>query len=634
MKINSFISLEFTAILQKLSDHAVSIKAKEELKGLSPFLDEKRCRQKMGETTEAVQIIQSLGTPPLAAMADLDEMLLQCEKGAMLLPEELEKIESFIYSCKRMKNYLHKAAQQEIPLGYYGVSFAELETLSEEISRSIHNGAVDDRASPMLQEIRRKIENMNNAVKIKLESILRSKKEYFTDGYVANRNGHFVLPVKKEYKHQFPGSVIETSNSGGTCFIEPAAVQKMQSELSLLQINEENEVRRILYTLTVFVEEHLSALRINMECMAALDIAFAKAKLSLEMKALAPEITIKREIRMKGARHPLLNADSCVPLDFEIGGDIRGVVITGPNTGGKTVALKTIGLLSLMAQSGLHIPALPGSVLCLFNTVVCDIGDGQSITENLSTFSAHITNVIDILQCASDESLVLLDELGSGTDPAEGMGIAVAILEELRHRGCLFVATTHYPEIKEFAKNTEGLINARMEFDRESLRPLYQLRIGEAGESCALYIAQRLGFPQHLIDRANQEAYGMTSVKNEAPAYKNPQNSPRIKKDIPQSKAPKRCERFNMGDSVIVHPQKLVGIVYQKADEKGELIIQIKGKKERVNHKRIELLHPASELYPDNYDFSILFDSAETRKAHHEMERKYNPDIVIQSDQE
>ena len=633
-------TLDFNKILEQLSQLAVSEKAKEKLLALKPFLSERECKAKMLETTEALKIMDTIGIPPLASMEELCKILELAEKGAMLISEQLTSVASFISSCKRMKNYLKKAEALDVAVAFYGGALHELATLYEEIERSIRNGMVDSEASSMLREIRRKVENAHLAIKMKLESILRGKKEWFADSYVVTRGGRFVLPVKKEYKNQVIGSVIDTSSTGNTYFIEPAAVRKLQDELALLQIEEENEIRRILYTLTSLVDEHMNELKVNMECMETLDFVFAKAKLSIEMNAISVAISTDRKIRVIAGRHPLLSQEKCVPLDFEIGGDINGVIITGPNTGGKTVALKTVGLLSLMAQSGLHVPVSHGSVFSMHSNVLSDIGDGQSITENLSTFSSHITNIIDILKNVSDESLVLLDELGSGTDPAEGMGLAVAILDELKKRGCLFIATTHYPEIKDFAKNTDKLINARMEFDRESLQPLYKLQIGEAGESCALYIARQLGFPEQLLKRAYDEAYG---DKDEMPK-KNPINlmeftetdttittdiSSKIQKDIPKKTTPLVNEIFSIGDSVTVYPQKSIGIIYKLANEKGELGVQMKSIKQLINHKRIKLLTPASELYPENYDFSIIFDSVENRKARHNMNRKHDPNLVI-----
>lgn len=639
--MNTNNTLEFNIILEKLASFALSNNAKEKLLSLQPVLSERECKDRIQETTEGLKILEGLGNPPIPSMTELDKILDLSTKGSMLIPEQLTIVCSFIASCKRMINYLKKAETLTVSIASYGKAFYPLEMLFDEINRSIRNDMVEDNATSALCNIRRTIENAKASIKLKLDSILRSKKEYLADGYVVTRNGKFVLPVKKEYKNQVAGTVIDTSNTGSTCFIEPTAIRKLQDELTCLEIDEDNEIRKILYTLTALVESYISELKINMECMEKLDYIFAKAKLSMEMKAIPVPITTERRFVIKQGRHPLLNSKLCVPLDFEIGGETSGVVITGPNTGGKTVTLKTVGLLSLMAQSGLHVPVAQGSVFCMFGNVLCDIGDGQSIEENLSTFSAHITNIIDILRNVSRESLVLLDEVGSGTDPAEGMGIAISILAELRDRNCNFVATTHYPEIKDFAKNTEGLINARMEFDRESLQPLYKLEIGEAGESCALYIAQRLGFPSHMLARAEKEAYNKVSVVKEHSSIiikeekkENTVSTNKIKPEIIKTTKPLHGESFNVGDSVKVFPQKDIGIIYKTIDEKGNLIVQIKGKKQAINHKRIKLITPANQLYPEDYDFSIIFDTVENRKARHDMGRKYDPSLEVKCEDE
>ncbi|MDP4110375.1 MAG: DNA mismatch repair protein MutS, partial [Bacillota bacterium] len=374
--------------------------------------------------------------------------------------------------------------------------------------------------------------------------------------------------------------------------------------------------------------ENLPAIRLNIEAMETLDFLFAKGKLSIFMKASPVSLNTGREIHIINARHPLLNRDSAVPLNFTSGNKVSGVVITGPNTGGKTVALKTVGLLSMMAQSGLHVPADETSSFCLRNLILCDIGDGQSISENLSTFSSHMKNILEILKLANSESLVLLDELGSGTDPAEGMGLAIAVLDELCAKGCLFAVTTHYPEIKEYAAKKPGLVNARMAFDKESLMPLYRLEIGEAGESCALYIAERLGMPRKMLDRAHDAAYGrpreerFTALPQVNPGADTPAPKIVVQNEMkPESKSHK--SKFSIGDSVIVYPGKEIGIVYALSNEKGEIGVQIKGVKKLVNHKRIKLNVAASKLYPENYDFSIIFDSVENRKARHIMGKRH-----------
>lgn len=639
----SMHALEYNKIIEMLCENAVSEGAKQKLSELRPILSERDVNAKIKDTTEARKILDHIGSAPLASMKDIKMLLELSEKGSMLVPEQLNQIGLFINACRRMKSFLTRAESLGVDIAGYGGSINELTGLSGEIQNTIRNNTVDDGASKELRDIRRKIDSLHSEMKSKLESQLRSKKEWFTDGYVSTRNGHFVLPVKREYKNMVSGSVLDISSSGSTYFIEPTAVSKLRDELSILEIAESNEERRILYVLTSLVVEHAFQIRLNMEAMETLDFIFAKAKLSLDMKAIPAAINTERRIHIVNGRHPLLKQSECVPLNFTLGDTVNGIVITGPNTGGKTVALKTVGLLQLMAQSGLHVPC-ESAQLCMNNAVLCDIGDGQSITENLSTFSSHITNIINILNHTDKDSLVLLDELGSGTDPAEGMGIAIAILEELRQKGCLFVATTHYPEVKEYANKTAGLLNAKMAFDRESLKPLYRLEIGEAGESCALYIAKRLGLPKRMLERAYQEAYLKEGdAKRQIPEkdfldHATEQISPiavapiitsRIEKTTAPKQVNTRSQRFNIGDSVVVYPQKKIGIVFRKADGNGDVGVQIQKKKEFINHKRLQLKVAASEMYPEDYDFSIIFDSVANRKARHKMEKGYQPGLEL-----
>ena len=628
----SMIALEYDKILKMLSDYAVSDQAKQKLVELRPYLNVTEVNLKTTDTTEAKTIIEHIGTPPLAIMREMDKYLKLAETGAMLTPEQLSQIGSFITACRRMKRFLKRAQVMELNIASYGDSFDDLTELYDLIETSIRNKAVDDSASKELKSIRRQKATINAEIKTKLENLLRSKKAYFTESYVSLRNGHYVLPVKKEFKNQINGSVLDISSSGSTYFIEPNVVAKLKEELSILEIAESNEERKILFKLTSFVSENRMPIQINMEGMVSLDFIFAKAKLSLEMNAVPAMVTMDRKISIVKGRHPLINPAECVPLDFTMGEDIRGIVITGPNTGGKTVALKTVGLLQLMAQSGLHIPC-ESAELTMNNSVLCDIGDGQSITENLSTFSSHITNIINILSKANGDSLVLLDELGSGTDPVEGMGIAISILEELMQKSCLFVATTHYPEVKEYADKTSGMMNARMAFDRESLKPLYRLEIGEAGESCALYICRRLGLPQHMLERAYQESSFLTTAPQKLTTANN-SRLPILEKEKPVKPIASRSQRFNIGDSVVVYPQKKIGIVYRKANEKGEVGVQIQKKKILINHKRLQLKVPASKMYPEDYDFSIIFDSVANRKARHKMSKRHRPDLTIIYDEE
>ena len=634
--MNNFKTLEFNIILTHLADCAVSDAAKSRCLAITPAANITEATRLTTQTTDAKTIMEQAGSPPIAVMTALTKIIDLLNADAMLTPDNIENVAAFLTSCTRMKTYLKKAETTATDIAFYGNAMIDLADLETEINRCLHNGQIDDRATPQLHDLRRSIERKGEQIKTKIESLLKTNRQYCVDGFVAIRNGRYTMPVKKDYKNKIPGILVEVSNTGGTCFIEPTAISKLQDELATLQIEEDNEVRTILYTLTALIHDQLPSIKVNMEAMETLDFVFAKAKLSISMNATAIRLTEEREIRLLSARHPLLERKDNtepVPLDFALGNGTKGVIITGPNTGGKTVAIKTVGLLSLMAQSGLHVPADPRSSVCIFDAVWCDIGDGQSISQNLSTFSSHMTNIIGILEKTTDQSLILFDELGSGTDPAEGMGIATAILEELLAKGCLFTVTTHYPEIKDFAASTQGVINARMAFDRESLMPLYRLEIGEAGESCAIHIAERLGMPQRLLQRAREITYAGGAAprqemtpKESAIQTVTPLDTP----DTPEKPVElPRSQRFNIGDSVTVYPKKDQGIVYAKANGKGEVGVQIKGEKRLINHKRIKLLVAAAELYPEDYDFSIIFDSVENRKARHLMGRKHVEGNVV-----
>ncbi|MBE6904931.1 MAG: DNA mismatch repair protein MutS [Ruminococcaceae bacterium] len=634
--MNHYTTLEFDKILEKLTENALSETVKTRCLALKPSLNEAEVRRWMDETTQAKRMIEQIGTPPLSSMSELQKVIGLIAIEAMLTPDQITYVSSFLVSCRRMKAYLRKAEATDLKIAYYGGSINELAELENEIERCIRNGVVDDKASTQLGDIRRQIMITTDQMKAKLDALLRKNKAWFSEDFVSIRNGRYTLPVKREHKNDVAGAVIEISNTGGTCFIEPVSVSKLEAELYNLKIEEDSEVRRILYTLTALISDYLPAIKLNIETMETLDFLFAKGKLSISMKASPVGINTGRKIQIKNARHPLLDPKSAVPLNFEAGNEISGVIITGPNTGGKTVALKTVGLLSLMVQSGLHVPADGDSSFCMRNLVLCDIGDGQSIAENLSTFSSHMKNIIEILKLANKESLVLLDELGSGTDPAEGMGLAIAVMDELCAKGCLFAVTTHYPEIKEYAANKPELVNAHMAFDKESLMPLYRLEIGEAGESCALYIAQRLGMPRQMLKRAHEAAYG--NLKEESwpassqsiAAFDKAIMAPKIirQKDTAPAAQP-RSSKFNIGDSVMVYPQKEIGIVYACANEKGEIGVQIKGVKKLISHKRIKLHVAASELYPEGYDFSVVFDSVENRKARRILERRHEEGNVV-----
>ncbi len=625
----NFIALEFPSIIEKLKQHALSQKAKDTLQTLTPFLKEELCLQKMEETTSARTLLDSLGSPPLPTMEKLEEVIILAKAGSMLTPQQLGSVVSFANSCKRMQSYLQRGETIQQAVAVYGRSIQALSPLQTEIEHCLNGEELHDEASPELKNIRRKLAHVEVQIKEKLSHILQSRKQYLADSYITMRQGHYVVPVQRKFQSQFSSIVIEGSGKGSTIFMEPSSITKLQAEKTSLQIDEDSEVRRILYVLTALVAENAPAILRNVEAMEILDIIFAKAKLSAEMKASPVEIGGQRRLDIRQGRHPLLEAEKCVPLDFTMAPNTRGVIITGPNTGGKTVAVKTVGLLTLMAQCGLHIPCEKTSYIAMQDACWCDIGDSQNISQNLSTFSGHMTNVIHILENASSDSLVLLDELGSGTDPAEGMGIAIAVLDELRLRGCMFLVTTHYPQVKTYAEQTEGIQSARMAFDSETLRPVYRLEMGKAGESCALQIAKRLGLAPHLLARAHHEVYGTGTLP--APEGVQALSAPKSKlvRRLPEKQHADIAGKFTMGDSVLLLPEEEIGIVYKPADHNGDIVVQVKGEKRTIKHNRLRLRVAAAELYPPDYDFSIIFDSVEHRKARKQMGKHHTPGLSI-----
>ena len=623
--------LEFDKVKERWKELAVTEYAHELIDGASFLLSGLELRSALKDTTDARELLEKLGTPPLQNVTEIKEVMDIAGKDQCLTPYQLERVGMILSAVRRLKDYLERGKVFQNSLAYYEENFDAADDLREEIARQIRNERVDDYASKELSQLRMQIIKKTEEMKQKADQIMRSNKEAMADSFSTYRNGRLCLPVKKEYKYKIPGSVIDKSSTGNTLFVEPVGVANIYEEIVLLRISEENEVYRILYTLTAMVAQAEVLMEENIRMMEKLDFIFSKGKLSIDMQACEPVITLEREIKLKNARHPLMDRSICVPLQFEMGGDTKGIVITGPNTGGKTVAIKTVMLNCLMAQSGLHVTSEEASI-CMNSNYLCDIGDGQNISENLSTFSAHIKNVLEVLSEVNGNSLVIMDELGSGTDPAEGMGIAIAILEELRKSECHFIVTTHYPEVKEYADKAEGIVNARMTFDKDSLLPTYQMIIGEAGESCAFYIADRLGMPESMLKVAVEAAYGKKAAEDFVAHNTNileKKKTGSIKKIKKNTKKANMTQEFNIGDSVMIYPDQKIGIVCEKVNEKGVLRVQVKGKKIWINRKRVKLHVAASELYPEDYDFSIIFESVENRKLKHDMSRKYTEETLI-----
>lgn len=622
--------IEFNKVKEIWAGLAITKEAKDRIKDKWIILDESTLRAELKNTSDAKEMIEKLGNPPLQDVSEILEILEIASKGECLTPYRLERVQSILSCLERLSSYLNRGKQYNNSLAYYDETLFTYEELKEEIVRQIRPEQVDSHASKDLFDIRMKIEQLENEMIQKAESVIRTNGDYMADNFHTIRNGRICVPVKKEYRNKVQGSVIDKSSTGNTLFVEPEGVSRLSEKLQLLKIDEENEVYRILYTLTAMVSDRANELTDNMHLIEKLDYFFSKGKLSIELDAVEPKINLDRQINLCDARHPLMDRETDVPLNFELGSTYRGVVITGPNTGGKTVAIKTVMLNLVMAQCGLHI-CCKNADICMNSGYFCDIGDGQNISDNLSTFSSHIKNVLNILKEIDENSFVIMDELGSGTDPQEGMGIAISILEKLLESKANFLVTTHYPEVKEYAGKNEGIENARMTFDKDTLKPTYKMVIGEAGESCAFYIADRLGMPSDMLNTAVKAAYGKEALNlysfNNDKLSKS-KSSGKIKRTKKTHKKYEISDMYKIGDSVIVFPEKKIGIVCEEINEKGVLRVQIAGKKIWINHKRVKLHVKAEELYPEDYDMSIVFDSVENRKVRHDMGRKYTTETI------
>lgn len=499
--------LEYNKIIEMLKAQANSQMAKERLAALLPETEIHRIREGLAETSEAVTVIVKKGALPLGEIYDINSALHFARKGGTLTMRQLLQI---LYNMKVTGNVITflKSDLEYLPI-IMGMSevLVAFPKLAERIDRSIlSEDEMADSASPELRNIRRSIARQNEAIRSKMNHILNSSdnKTFLQDAIVTMRDGRYVVPVKAEHRAKMPGIIHDQSSSGATIFIEPQVIVNLNNELRELELAEKAEIERILAELTSAVAEHFHDLINNQKILIELDIIFAKGKLSYKMQAEEPSINEEGFLDLRLARHPLIDPKKVVPINLSIGKEYQTLVITGPNTGGKTVTLKTAGLLAMMAQSGLHIPAASTSSLPIYREIFADIGDEQSIEQSLSTFSSHMKNTVYLVEKAGSGTLVLLDELGAGTDPTEGAALAIAILERLAAQGAHTIATTHYNELKKYALSTEGVENASMEFNVETLSPTYRLSIGVPGKSNAFEISKKLGLPGKIIDRANQ----------------------------------------------------------------------------------------------------------------------------------
>ena len=501
----TLITLEFDKIRAMLADACPTAGAAELAYGLTPAEHVEQVRRRQRRTTDAKRLSDAKGMPSFGSVTDVGDSCERAEKGAVLTPRELMDVAGVLRSARGLLEYSRANRTFETVLDEVFERLMPNRQLEDRITRSIlSEELIADEASPALGDLRRKLRAANAKVKETLASYMGgSYSKYLQESIVTQRNGRYVIPVRAECRNEIKGLIHDTSSSGATIFVEPMAVVDANNEVRMLEAKEAHEIERILAELSAQVAGIGQALMLNYHNITELAFVFGCAELSRRMRGVEPLVSEKRECHLLRARHPLIDPKTVVPITVSLGGDYDTLIITGPNTGGKTVTLKTIGLFAIMTQAGLHLPAEEGTSFCLFEKILVDLGDEQSIEQSLSTFSSHMVNIVSVVRERNDRTLALFDELGAGTDPVEGAALAIAVIEDMRSAGALCAATTHYTELKTYALDTEGVCNASCEFDVETLRPTYRLIVGTPGKSNAFAISEKLGLPGRIIERAN-----------------------------------------------------------------------------------------------------------------------------------
>ena len=496
-------TLEFDKICAMLEDCAETEGAKALARSLRPSADTQTVLRRQARTSDARRLADAKGAPSFGHIRDISAACERAEKGAVLSMRELLDVANVLRTARTLQDYHLGNHPFDTVLDEVFDRLIPDRRLEERISRAIPaEDMMADEASPLLADIRRKIRNENAKIKEALQKLITGNAKYLQENIVTMRGGRYVIPVKAECKSEVKGLIHDTSSTGATIFIEPMAVVDANNEIRILETKEEREIERILAELSALVGSQSDALWLNYKNINELAFAFACGELSARMKGVSPHLSGDRRVDLVAARHPLIDKEKVVPIHLSLGEDYDTLVITGPNTGGKTVTLKTLGLFALMTQAGLHIPCDPSSAICMYDDILVDLGDEQSIEQSLSTFSSHMVNIVAIVRQVGPRTLVLFDELGGGTDPVEGAALAVSIIESVREAGAACVATTHYAELKAYALDTPGVNNASCEFDVETLKPTYRLVIGAPGKSNAFAISAKLGLPTDIIDRA------------------------------------------------------------------------------------------------------------------------------------
>ena len=609
----SLDKLNYYDLKEIVKTYCVSGLGKTLIDKLEPSSNLKVVNRRLDETSEGRKLLDVSYHIPLEGIHNIFPLIDKMDKGGVLEPSDLTMVSDFLRGCRKVKMFLKDKEGYAPTLCSYAENISDLSYIGEEINISIRGSVVDSNASKDLKKIRKQIDTCEGKIKEKLDKFLRNSanKEYIQEFFISQRNGRYTIPIKAAYKNKVAGSIVEVSSKGTTVFMEPDIVSKFTSELSVLQAEESMEVYKILAILTEMIYERIKDLKMNVEVISEYDMIWAKAKYSLDIQGIKPKINDYGYTKILKGRYPLIK--NGVPLDFEIGKDYRTLIITGPNAGGKTVVLKTLGMLTLAVQSGFHIGAKEGTEISIFQDVFVDIGDNQSVENALSTFSSHVQNLARIIKESGKSTLLLFDEIGSGTEPNEGAALAIAILEELYHKGCITVATTHYGEIKDYSHNHPDFENAAMEFKKETLEPLYKLTIGKTGDSNALYISKKMGISDCIIERTR------TYIENKDYNYETIKESK--KKKVKEVESEEKYYDFSVGDKVLLLDKNDSAIIYKGRDEFNNVVVLYNKDFIEVNYKRVKLELKAEELYPEGYDLNQLFVSYKDRKLERDIER-------------
>jgi dsDNA-specific endonuclease/ATPase MutS2 len=606
--------LHYNQLKEMVKGYCASGLGKSKIDKIEPNTNINIVNRRLDETSEGRALLDASYNIPFNGIFNVSPLIDKMEKGGSLNTEDLSMMANFLRGCRRLKVFMQDKEGYAPTLSSYSKNITDLNHIEEIINISIVGNRIDRNASTELKKIRRHIDMCEGTIKEKLEKFLKSSanKQYIQEFFISQKDGKYTIPIKTAFKNQVQGRIIETSLKGNTVFVEPNVVTKHTSELAILKVEESMEEYKILATLTEMLYEKIKEIKMNIEVISEYDMIWAKAKYSKEIEGIKPKLNEHGYIKIVKGSYPLIK--NAVPLDFEIGEYYRTLIITGPNAGGKTVVLKTLGMLTLATQSGFHIKAKEGTEISIFNKIFVDIGDNQSIENALSTFSSHVKNLAYIIKESDKKTLLLFDEIGGGTEPNEGAALAIAILEELYHKGCITIATTHYGEIKSFSEKHPDFENAAMEFRKETLEPLYKLNIGKIGDSNALYISKKMGILDNVIEKTKRyiesRDYNYEPIKD---------SKVRKKKDIKEDR--EETYKLSVGDKVLWLDKNKSAIVYKEKDKYNNVTILFDKEFIEVNYKRLKLEIKALELYPEGYDLNQLFVSFKERKLNKDIER-------------